>query len=357
MKTGIAELPLHGGKTPKWLFSRMVRLARGISKAIIYNQGSEELLLRLSDPNWFQALGCVLGFDWHSSGITTTVCGAIKEAFKKEGTDWGFFVGGGKGASSRKTPDDIIEKGEFLKVEPEKLIYASRMAAKVDSAAMQDGYQLYHHSFFFTTTGKWAVVQQGMNEITKYARRYHWISDEVEEFVNEPHHAICCDQKGNIFNLVAKESKDARNYILDFTKQEPRITHKEIDKIVHLNMPAHHPVVLTPKGIKYLKNILTKIYETSPNSFEELLGKQGVGAKTLRALGLVSDIIYNSKVSQKDPVTYSFAHGGKDGHPYPVDKKTYDTTISYLENAISKAKIGYTDKMESLKRLNKWFNR
>ena len=210
MRTGIAHLPLHGGKAPSWLFQRMKRLGREIIIAIVSEYGPPEMPKRLSDPFWFQALGCVLGFDWHSSGVTTTTCRALKEGIKGLEKELGLFIAGGKGGTSRKTPSEIISAGDQLSCDPEKLVYASRMSAKVDSSAVQDGYQLYHHSFIFTKSGDWAVVQQGMNDTNKYARRYHWLGSKVTNFVVEPHQAICCDSKGNTLNMVAVESEEAR---------------------------------------------------------------------------------------------------------------------------------------------------
>lgn len=354
MRTGIANLPLHYGKTPPWLFQRMKKLAREITIWVVSEFGAKEMLKKLSDPFWFQAFGCVLGFDWHSSGLTTTVCGALKEGVKGLEYDLGLFVAGGKGASSRKTPAEIELAAPKLDTDPDKLIYASKMSAKVDTAALQDGYQLYHHIFIFTKTGSWSVIQQGMNEINRYARRYHWLSDDVKNFVCEPHTAICCDNKGKTLNMVAIESEEARDVTTFISKENPEKVILDIKKAQNLNLPSHHQVLLQDINPAKLHKVLLQTYETQPANFEQLLGTKGVGAKTIRALSLISELIYGSYVSFKDPVRYSFAHGGKDGHPYPVNKATYDTSIETLHKAISSAKIGQTEKKDAIRRLANW---
>ncbi|MEK6591424.1 MAG: DUF763 domain-containing protein [Nitrospinota bacterium] len=353
MKTGIANLPLHYGKAPRWLFSRMTRLSREIILIICQEYGADEVLRRLSDPFWFQAFGCVLGFDWHSSGVTTTACGAIKEGIRGIEKEIGFYAAGGKGGVSRKTPSEIEKAGEDLSTEPSLLIYASRMAAKVDSSAVQDGYQLYHHSFFFTKDGKWCVVQQGMNEVNRYARRYHWLGEKVADFVNEPESAICCDYKvSSVLNLVAAESKSAREAATMISQERPEKLVLEIKKMKELSLPLHHQIHVNSINPDRLYKIFLTTYERGPANFESLLGIEGVGPKTIRALSLISELIYGVKPSFDDPVRYSFAHGGKDGHPYPVDRKNYDKSIEFLRRALSFAKIGNTEKLEAIKRLN-----
>lgn len=353
MRTGIAHLPLHGGKAPRWLFDRMKLLSREISLILSYEMGAEEYLKKLADPFWFQAFGCVLGFDWHSSGVTTTVCGALKEGLKDAGKDIGLFVCGGKGRTSRKTPGELKELGDkrLIKKDAEKLVYASRMSAKVDNTALQDGYQLYHHTFIVTESGKWTVIQQGMNQDNRWARRYHWLGEEVEDFVNEPHKGICCDHKGKVLNMVAEESRKAREVTALVSKGSPEKTLEEYKKILTLNLALHHDV--REKDIKpeNLKKTLLSSYEKRPENFESLLGLQGVGPKTVRALALISELVYGEKPSFTDPVRYSFAHGGKDGHPYPVNREVYDTSIEFLRKAIQKAKIGHTEKLKAFKRL------
>ncbi len=352
MRTGITHLPLHGGKAPSWLFQRMKRLAREIIIAIVNEYGPQEIPRKLSDPFWFQALGCVLGFDWHSSGVTTTTCGALKESIKGLEKELGLFVCGGKGATSRKTPSEIINAGDQLSCDPGKLVYASRMSAKVDSSAVQDGYQLYHHSFIFTKSGDWAVVQQGMNDANKYARRYHWLGSKVTNFVVEPHQAICCNAKGNTLNMVAAESEDARKTTVMLSQIKPDTLIDEIKKMQTLHLPSHHHVDIHDIHPDRLYKIFTKTYESVPKNFEGLLVIEGVGPKAIRALALISELVYGKAPSFDDPVRYSFAHGGKDGHPYPVDKDVYDKSIEILRKALKQAKVGNSEKMDAIKRLN-----
>lgn len=341
MKTGIAYLPLHYGRAPSWLFQRMKDLSREIVIFILDEYDVEELLRRLSDPFWFQAFGCVLGFDWHSSGITTTVCGALKEGLRDIEKELGFFVAGGKGRSSRKTPlEEIEEICHKISIKASSLIYASRIAAKVDSAALQDGYQIYHHTFFFIPSGKWAIVQQGMNKETHYARRYHWLSEGVKDFVCEPHWAICCDQRKEELNLVALESEDARKAITEIIPERPEFLINEGRKAIELSLPREHPIPDESFDLKKMEKTFIQIYERFPQNFEELLGIKGVGPRSLRALSLISELIYGVKPSFKDPARFSFTHGGKDGHPYPLYRKTYDQSIEILKTALDRARIG-----------------
>jgi hypothetical protein len=356
MKTGVAHLPLHYGRAPSWLFQRMKGLAREITLGIIDAYGSEGMLFRLSDPFWFQAFGCVLGFDWHSSGVTTTVCGALKEGLKGMERELGFFIAGGKGRASRKTPLEIEATCNRAAMNGTPLIYASRMSAKVDSAAVQDGYQIYQHTFFFTQAGQWAVVQQGMNEENRYARRYHWFSQGTEDFVCEPHWAVCCDQRKEGLNLVARESEGARQAIAELCHEKPEFLIKEGRKPMELFLPREHPIPMEENRLERFEKIFTKIYDSSPNNFEELLGIKGVGPKSLRALSLISELIHGIKPSFKDPTRFSFTHGGKDGHPYPVDRKAYDKTIEVLRGAIEKARVGDREKIDAIRRLRCFAN-
>lgn len=353
MKTGIAHLPLHGGKAPVWLFKRMTKLAGEISYILIKEYGTQEFLRRLSDPYWFQAFGCVLGFDWHSSGVTTTVCGALKEGLKESSKELGLFVCGGKGGTSRKTPREIESIGEHdsLKVSAENLIYASKMSAKVDSAALQDGYNLYHHCFIFDRQGRWSVIQQGMNTENRWARRYHWLQEDVKDFVCEPHAAICCDHTQKVLNMTAAESSGSRQKSAQLSTESPAEIVKQWNQIQHMQMPAHHPVDIGDIKPQNLHKILERTYEQKPESFEKLLAVPGVGPKTIRALSMISELIYGQPSSIKDPVRFSFAHGGKDGHPYPVNRKGYDESISILKDAIDHANIGHTDKLKALRSL------
>jgi len=351
MRTGTTNLPLHYGSAPAWLFGRMEKLAREITIVIVDEFGAEEFLRRISHPYWFQSFGCVLGFDWHSSGLTTTVGGALKVGLKDVSRDLGLFVAGGKGATSRKTPSEIENVSRELGKDFSKLIYSSKMSAKVDNTALQDGFQLYHHNFFFTKAGSWAVVQQGMNENNRWARRYHWLSDNLTSFVNEPHSAIASDHKSKTLNLVAKESNDTRIVATQLAGEKPEKVLRDYKKILTLNFPRRENVQASDIRPENFNKILLSTYEKQPANFEQLLGIQGVGPKTVRALALISELIYNTPASKEDPVKFSFAHGGKDGTPYPVDRKTYDKSIEILKFAVGKAKIGDREKIESLKRL------
>jgi hypothetical protein len=336
------------------LFERMVKLAREIVIAIVADFGSEEVLRRLSHPYWFQAFGCVLGYDWHSSGVTTTLCGALKEGIRGLERDLGLFIAGGKGRTSRKTPTEIEGWGNLISLNPTPLVYASRMSAKVDSSAIQDGYQLYHHTFVFTTRGSWAVVQQGMNEATRYARRYHWLGERVTNFVNEPHSAILSEARGQALNLVASESEPARTTITDIaTNEKPQDVLAELKRLKTLDLPSRFYLTTQDLHPDSLSRILLTTYERQPNNFEQLLGLKGVGPKTIRALSLISELVYGVAPSYRDPARYSFAHGGKDGIPYPVDRKTYDQSIELLSRAINRTKLGVGEKRETLNRLNR----
>ena len=357
-RTGVANLPLHWGKAPPWLFQRMSRLAREISIIIVSDFGADEMLRKMSDPYWFQALGCVLGYDWHSSGVTTTVCGALKDGLKGLEKDLGLFIAGGKGRTSRKTPSEIEGFGPQIAIDPARLVYASRMSAKVDSAALQDGYQIYHHSFFFTQKGSWAVVQQGMNEANHYARRYHWLGEGVGDFVCEPHAAICSEGRGEVLNLVAKESTPARTAITAVSTEQPlQSTLDDLNKLKTLDLPARHQIYVGDIHPDRLGKGLTVIYDRQPKGFEELLSLEHVGPKTIRALSLISELIYGVPACYRDPARFSFAHGGKDGIPFPVDRQTYDQSIELLAKAIQRSKIDVSEKREAFQRLDGSFRR
>jgi hypothetical protein len=360
-----ADLPLHGGAAPAWLFRRMVDLAGAIGTLIVRDFGPEELLRRLSDPFWFQAFGCVLGFDWHSSGVTTTVCGALKEAVKKVGPDLGIVVCGGKGATSRRTPDDIRKACEKSGDDADSLVRISKLSAKVDNSAVQDGYQLYHHCFFLIPgRAKWAVVQQGMNEQNKYARRYHWLSEAMPSFVSDPHAAIACDRKETTLNLVAGEGEAHRHAMTKLLGENPEAILREVQPLLRespmplfdlsnpdFKMPRRHSIATADLEPAAVRKVLLKTYECQATDFESLLGESGIGAQALRSLSLIAETIWNAPASRRDPAAYSFAHGGKDGHPYVVNRKLYDENIDRLQSAICAAKIGRTDKVQSLKSL------
>lgn len=364
-RTGTATLPLHGGKAPPWLFDRMAKLAPAIVEALVLERGPAFVLERLSDPFWFQAFGCVLGFDWHSSGVTTTVCGALKVGLAGRETDTGIWVAGGKGAASRRTPAELESFAGRLGLDAAPLVYSSRMAAKVDSAAVQDGHQVYHHSFFLTRAGEWAVVQQGMRPEDGTARRYHWLGARVADFVNEPHAAVCADAPSDgILNLVAAESAGSRGAIHRLTTEQPEHVLKEVGQIERmasgrsenaqatLEMPRRHPVVVKHDvDPKRLATVLLGTYARGAANFEQVLGTPGVGAKSLRALSLIAELLYGEKASTRDPARFSFAHGGKDGTPFPVDRKTYDQSVEWLRAALERAKMGRSDRVGALKRL------
>jgi hypothetical protein len=357
MRTGTAHLPLHGGRAPSWLFSRMVLLSREITRVVVEEFGPLDMLRRLSDPHWFQAFGCVLGFDWHSSGLTTTTTGALKEAVKGRESDLGLFVAGGKGAVSRKTPGEIEAAAEHHAIARPvaQLVYASRIAAKVDNTALQDGYQIYHHAFFFTPAGEWAVVQQGMNDANGWARRYHWLSTEVNDFVCEPHAAVVAQDRGQlVLNLVAEESAEARRTTTLISAEAPHKLAGELRRAQELGLPGRHDIVAADIRPESLERILLKSYEQPPQDFEHLLASPGIGPKTVRALALIADLVYGVKTSHRDPAKFSFAHGGKDGVPYPVDRPTYDQSIAVLREAVNRARLADRDKLEAIKRLARY---
>jgi len=356
----------------------MKLLARELAVFMVSELGTQELLGRLSDPFWFQALGCVLGFDWHSSGVTTTTCGALKEGLKDVQSELGIFVCGGKGGTSRKTPLEVTQHCDAISLDAEPLVYASKLSAKIDSAAVQDGFQVYHHSFFFTADGHWAVVQQGMNEESGYARRYHWLSDSVEDYVCEPHAAVCCDRRQPTLNMVAQENVELRTTATEVAQQHPDQLVREVEAIAsegrgqlllfhdapqpatteplaprQLHLPARHELLLRDLDRTRIRDIFFQTYEQQPPTFEALVGMKGVGPKSLRALSLIAELVYGTDISMRDPARFSFAHGGKDGIPYPVDRETYDQTIDVLHHAINKAGVERSDKVAAFKRLAK----
>ena len=332
----------------------MRKLAREIVRALVEEYGRDEVLRRLSDPFWFQALGCVLGFDWHSSGLTTTTCAALKEALQEVGDEAGIYVAGGKGKVSLRTPEEIRAICERIGLDAEPLVYASRMAAKVDNTAVQDGHQIYHHTFVLTADGKWAVIQQGMNERTGMARRYHWLSEGLESFVNEPHKAICAERReAMVLNMVASESEGAREASVEIVKERPDKVLLEWKKVLTLEMPRRHRVDVADFDVGRLYKALKLAHESAPQNYEQLLGVKGVGPSAVRALALLSELLFGRPPSWRDPARFAFAHGGKDRHPFPVDRRTYDTSILVLRRAVEAAKIGDREKLEALKRLSR----
>jgi hypothetical protein len=340
-RTGEAILPLHTGRAPAWLMEKMILLSREIMRIIVEKYGTEELLIRLSDPFWFQSLGCVLGFDWHSSGLTTTTCAALREAVKPLGNDLNIFACGGKGKAALKTLQQVEKTCDNFSISKGKsFIYASKMSAKVDSACVQDGFNLYHHMIFFTQD-KWCVIQQGLDG-ERWARRYHWLSKDLRTFICEPHKAICSPIKRRTLNLVAKKSSFARECILKLSKRKPE----------EISLLEQKLIKDKSTSSKRLEKAIALSYNCCSENFEQLIFIKGIGAKTLRALALLSEIIFGAPLSFKDPARYTFAHGGKDGVPYPVDLKTYRNSIEILKIAVEKAKIGHYEKMRALRRLS-----
>ncbi len=365
-RTGYADLPLHVGTVPKWLADRMMQMGTLIVESIIENFGKKEVLVRLSDPLWFQSLGAVMGMDWHSSGITTSVMYALKRGINSRAREFGLCICGGRGKYSRKTPDELQFLADATGLDGTKLINSSKLVAKVDSTAVQDGFQLYMHNFILSSEGDWTVVQQGMNVNTKTARRYHWSSENLRSFIEEPHSGITGENEGLILNLTDRNAKSTRERILSFTKENPDRMISEIKNImkhensIHeinkqrtITMPAHHDVKAEDVNLKRLGAVLTTAYEAEPKDFESLLLTQGLGPRTIQSLTLVSEIIYGTPSRFEDPARFSFAHGGKDGHPFPVPLKVYDESIRVLHESIARSKLGYKDKSECIKRLHK----
>lgn len=362
-RTGIANLPLHPGRAPRWLFTRMVNLSKAIIDVLVMEYGTDEVLKRLSDPFWFQALSCVLGFDWHSSGTTTVTCGALKEAVNPE--KHGIAIVGGKGKASRKTPEEIEEKGKVFSLSTDTidtLRFSSKMAAKVDNAALQDGYQLYHHVLLFSEKGKWAVIQQGMNDSNSYARRYHWFSDHVDSFVVEPHKGIVGDEKeAMVLDMTAKLSEETRKTSVDLVKDSPYHLRRDwellmknplqtsLDEGLQNQEKKRFEMLDMPRNINW--SLMKRIYDFQPENYEEFLSIKGVGPATVKALALISDLVYGAKPSWEDPVKFTFTVGGKDGVPYPVDRKTMDESIEILKKGIDEAKMGKGERLRTLRRL------
>ncbi|MBQ2354931.1 MAG: DUF763 domain-containing protein [Treponema sp.] len=385
-KTGYADLPLHTGTVPKWLADRMRDLGTQIIEALLIEYGRKEVLRRLSDPLWFQSLGAVLGMDWHSSGITTSVMYALKRGINARAKEFGLVICGGRGKYSRETPSQLEYMGEHTGLDAAPLIRASKLCAKVDNTAVQDGFQLYLHNFILSADGDWAVVQQGMNPAEKKARRYHWCSQNLKSFTEEPHSGVTGENEGQILNLTDANAADTRESILNLAKDEPRIILKEASDILRLKapkdfqeekqltlfadspykdtqliiensrnciMPAHHEVRAEDVDLKRLGAVLVTAYESQPKDFESLLLTKNLGPRTLQSLTLVSEVIHGTPSRFRDPARFSFAHGGKDGHPFPVPLKIYDESIRILGDSIEKSKLGYKDKSECLKRLHK----
>ncbi|BES63230.1 DUF763 domain-containing protein [Dysgonomonas capnocytophagoides] len=349
MKRGHADLPLHYGTVPPWLAQRMMQLGGAIVESIIMEYGRTALLQRMSDPFWFQSLGCVLGMDWHSSGITTSVMNALKKAINKRSHDLGIYVCGGRGNASRQTPDELLNIADRTGLNGNELVKASRLSAKVDNTAIQDGFQLYLHSFIVTKEGEWAVVQQGMNQNERMARRYHWMSAAVKSFTEEPHTSIYGKNQGLILNLTDKNAQPLKRGILDLTRENPDKLIKEISLI----MPRQHEVKAKDVNLKRLGATLALAHNTDITDIESLLLLQGIGPRTIQSLTLVSEVIHGTPSRFSDPARFSFAHGGKDGHPFPVPTSVYDETIEIFDRSIHLAKLGDKEKSEVLRNLSK----
>jgi hypothetical protein len=348
-RSGAADLPLHYGYVPKWLADRMAKLGLAITESIITEYGKEEILRRLSDPFWFQSLGAVMGMDWHSSGITTSVMGALKRAINPHSKQLGIYICGGKGKFSKETPAELLRLSNNTGLNGNELVRCSRLSAKVDNTAIQDGFQLYTHNFIVSDSGQWTVVQQGMRTGDKTARRYHWHSNDLRSFVEEPHTGICGENQGTILNLTDTGACATRNDMVTITSEDPGKMIREFQQLI---MPAHHEVHAVDVNLKRLGAALWLAHEEHPQNFEELLLLQGVGPRTIQSLALVSEVIHGHPSRFNDPARFSFAHGGKDGHPFPVPTKVYDETISTLQTAVYKAKLGETDKAVAIKKLH-----
>jgi len=362
-RTGSADLPLHGGRVPPWLAERMASLGAIVTQAIVHHYGRDEFLQRLSHPFWFQSFGAVMGMDWHSSGITTSVIGALKRGLAPLQGELGIHVCGGRGKHSRRTPEELTILGERIGIDGPALTRASRLVAKVDSAAVQDGFDLYLHGFFVTDEGKWTVVQQGMNGDKRQARRYHWHSESLKSFVDEPHSAIDGPAQGEIVNLTDHRAEPSRSAQLDLLSAlGPDSIVREFAALTqlpaaqpnlpHLVMPGHHEVRPGDVFTRRLHGTLAAAAERGPVDFQELLLTPGVGARTVQSLAMVAEVVHGAPYRFQDPARFSLAHGGKDRHPFPVPIKVYDETIRVLKSAVQKARLGRDEEMQALKRLD-----
>ncbi|WP_414832053.1 DUF763 domain-containing protein [Afifella sp. YEN Y35] len=369
-RAGSADLPLHNGRVPAWLGQRMTALGTVMTEAIVHHYGRDEFLRRLSHPFWFQSFGAVMGMDWHSSGITTSVIGALKRGLAPLSGELGLHVCGGRGRHSRKTPDELVAIGGRVGFDGTALSRASRLVAKVDCAALQDGFDLYLHGFIVTDDGKWVVIQQGMNGETRLARRYHWLSEDLTSFVDAPHAAIEGRNQGRIVNLADHRAAASRERQIDLLRDvgvtgivreyaalegrpEPAAAEEEAPLLPHLIMPAHHDV--RPKDVvsRRLHGALAAAAECGPQDFSELLLTPGVGARTVRSLAMVAEVVHGAPCRFTDPARFSLAHGGKDQHPFPVPTKVYDETIRVMRRAVDRAKLGQDDKLDAIKRLDR----
>src|SRR5690242_15781382 len=360
-RSGVADLPLHGGRVPSWLAQRMTLLGTGITEAIVRDYGTSGFLSRLSDPFWFQAFGAVMGMDWHSSGITTSVMGALKRGLAPRANELGLYICGGRGRHSRNTPAELRLLGERRGFDADALVRTSRLTARIDNNAIADGFQIYLHNFVVTADGEWAVVQQGLNDRNGMARRYHWHSPTVKDFVCEPHTGIVGEHQGMVINLVDADAKPAQHAMLQITGETPE---KTLGEVRHLKMPAHHDVQARDIDLKRLGAVLAVAYDRGLHDFAELLLLEKLGPRTLQSLALVAEVIHGAPTRFSDPARFSFAHGGKDGHPFPVPLKTYDESLNFLRHALDRVKTVGTgsgsdrvfgkEKLDALRRLERF---
>lgn len=348
-RSGYSDLPLHGGKVPSWLYERMGQLGLAMVEVILSEFGASAFLSRMSDPFWFQSFGAVLGMDWHSSGITTSVLGALKSSVNRRASELGLYFCGGRGSHSKATPRELLEIAEKTGLDGSALVRASKLSAKIDNTAIQDGFQLYLHSFIVSESGEWCVVQQGMNTENHMARRYHWHSASIKSFVEAPHTSIMGANVGEILNMVDCNADKSRQGVLDIVHTTPA---HMISEIPYLRMPDHHDVRAKDVDLKRLGAMLYQAHDANPEDFESLLLLKGMGPRTLQSLALVSEVIYGTPTRFADPARFSFAHGGKDGHPFPVPTKVYDETISFLNDVVLKSKVGRTEKLKACKTLH-----
>jgi uncharacterized protein len=350
-RSGVADLPLHGGRVPQWLAQRMTKLGTAITETIVHDYGRSAFLSRLSDPFWFQSLGAVMGMDWHSSGITTSVMGALKRGLGPRADELGLYVCGGRGRFSRNTPSELRALADRRGFDGEALVRTSRLTARVDNNAIADGFQIYLHNFVLSADGDWAVVQQGLNDRTGLARRYHWHSAAVSDFVSQPHTGIVGENQGMIMNLVDAEAGPTQNALLDVVHERPE---KALGVARYLRMPHHHPVRKENVDLKRLGAVLAVAYDRDLHNFAELLLLENLGPRTLQSLALVAEVVHGTPTRFSDPARFSFAHGGKDRHPFPVPLKTYDESLNFLRTSLDKAKVGDQEKLDGFRRLDRF---
>jgi hypothetical protein len=353
-RSGVADLPLHGGRVPDWLAARMTTLGTAIAESVLHHYGRPALLSRLSDPFWFQALGCVMGMDWHSSGITTSVLGALKKGLNPRSRELGVYICGGRGKHSRNTPSELREIAARISLDGEALVRTSRLTARIDNNAIDDGFQIYLHSFVLTADGEWAIVQQGMNTLSRLARRYHWHSATVRDFTADPHTAIVGEHAGVIRNLVDGRARRAQEALLTIARTDPAKTLAEVRRLA---MPAHHEVRAADVNERRLGAVLALAHERDIRDFASFLLLEQLGPRTLQSLALIAEVVHGAPARFDDPARFSFAHGGKDGHPFPVPLKVYDDSIAVLRRSLDAAKVGRSEKLDGMSRLDAFVRR